>query len=88
MGKAAGGGFGERRAFLGEAIHCQRAEKNCLEKLDIFFNELGGYFETRIRGQGSHNFEKKSGFEVIKSVASVLPVKPALRGKNGQFLAI
>jgi hypothetical protein len=73
---------------LGEAIHCQRAEKNCLEKLDIFFNELGGYFETRIRGQGSHNFEKKSGFEVIKSVASVLPVKPALRGKNGQFLAI
>jgi hypothetical protein len=45
----------------------------------------GGLFWGR---QGSHNFEKKSGFEVIKSVASVLPVKPALRGKNGQFLAI
>ncbi len=35
-------------------------------------------------GRESHNF-KKSGFEVINSIASVLPVKPALRGKNGQF---
>jgi hypothetical protein len=51
-----GGGFGERRAFLGEAIHCQRAEKKLLGKLDIFFNELGGYFETRNRGAGITQF--------------------------------
>ena len=37
---------------------------------------------------GDHTILKKSGFEVINSIASLLPVKPALRGKNGQFLNI
>jgi len=46
-----------------------------------------------LRGTGfsqssNHTILKKSGFEVIKSNAIVLPVKPAIRGKNGQFLAI
>ena len=43
---------------------------------------------TGLSQSSNHTILKKSGFEVIKSNAIVLPVKPAIRGKNGQFLAI